>query len=100
MHSRHALPAALSGHPDVREVPADLASPDWARAVEAVLGDATAPVYGIVRWKPLRYMDDLIFFGDDRESLLALRDEVSAFLSRWRLRVHEDTTSSDGRRAS
>jgi NAD(P)-dependent dehydrogenase (short-subunit alcohol dehydrogenase family)/acyl dehydratase len=46
--NRHALPAALSGHPDVREVPADLGSPDWARAVEAVLGDATAPVYGIV----------------------------------------------------
>jgi 3-oxoacyl-[acyl-carrier protein] reductase len=32
----------------VREVPADLGSPDWTRAVEAVLGDATSPVYGIV----------------------------------------------------
>ncbi|MBI4871805.1 MAG: RNA-directed DNA polymerase [Candidatus Riflebacteria bacterium] len=38
----------------------------------------------------VRYMDDMVLFADDRASLLALRHEVSTFLSRWRLRVHED----------
>ncbi len=45
---RHRLAEGIAGHPDVRELQVDLASPDWSREVESALGHGAIPVHGIV----------------------------------------------------
>ncbi len=38
----------------------------------------------------VRYVDDFVLFDDDKQALCEMRDRVIDFLSRLRLRIHED----------
>ena len=38
----------------------------------------------------VRYVDDFLVFGDTPESLNRMREEIVAFLARWRLLLHEE----------
>jgi hypothetical protein len=44
-----------------------------------------------LRWPAyLRFMDDVVFFAPNRQSLLEVRARTAAFLETWRLRIHPD----------